>query len=339
MESDRNRRNGEIFPDLRRETTENPHDPKSAGWDDHVGQQPPVRTFRRQPSPQHSGGASTGPLWLALTILLVVLTGAVVYGYRTLQEGNIQLSQVPAMLKSMGNVNARLGDMEEKLQSWASDWQNLADRLAKVEKTVNVDFQRARKHSEVLTTQLEERIEDRLDGRNYVVDTRLDQIESEHKLAQAKVEDLSRELVTARREIASLRGETNGDLSILHQHLAGSDQQLHALARQIEHDRVDFELSKNRPAELSSGISMNLTATDVRYQRFSGWVYFQPDRRFLWVRDHGVQQPVVFYDEKETQRYEVVVSMIRNDSATGYVLLPVESSSATGTVTSAARGQ
>lgn len=328
MNDNRDKRNGEIFPDLRRGTTEATEEqkPQTANWQGRPlepRQEPSTREFRRQSEFHQPVGPKTGRRWLALAFLLAIVAGMSFYGYRVLQ--NIQASQIPSMLNSMTAINSRLGDVEAKVRLWPENWQGLTDRMATLEKRVNANYRSARRHAEVLTTQLEERMTDEMESRNYIVDTRLNQLDAEQKSAQERIAQLRQELSDARQEVASLRHETNGDLALLHQQVAGNGQQVQALADQVERQRVNFELAKNQPSELAPGISMKLTATDARYQRFSGWVYFLPDRRFLWVRHQGVQQPVVFYDQNQARRYEVVISSVRNNSAAGYLLLPVGS--------------
>lgn len=329
MDNDKNKRNGEIFPDLRRESPEsaNDHRAHETDWEEKplkAERAASVRQVRREVDVRQIHDANTGSLWMAFAFLLVILAGVSFYGYRILQESNVQISQVPAMLKSMTAMNGRLDGVEGKLHAWATDWQSLSERLGGLEKTVKNNYQRARKHSEELNAQLEERIEDRLDGRDHVVDTRLDQLESDQKSEVARVNELSQELADARQEIASLRQETNTDLALLHHQASGNDEQLGAIARQLKHDRVNFEVAKNQVSSIVPDISVNLTATNVAYQRFTGWVYYLPDQRFLWVRDHGVQQPVVFYGRNNSQQYQVVITSVRDASAAGYLLLPGE---------------
>ncbi len=324
MDNNRNKRNGEIFPDLRRESPESAHE---TDWEERplkAESAASVKQVRREVDVRQIYDAKTGSLWMAFALLLIILAGVSFYGYRVLQESNIQVSQVPEMLKSMTAMNGRLGDVEGKLHSWATDWQSLSERLARLEKTARANFQSARKHSEALNAQLEQRIQDRLDGRDHILDTRLDQLESDQRSAVTRVNELRQELADARQEIASLRRETNTDLALLHHQASGNDEQVTAIARQLEHERVNFEVAKNQVASIVPDISVNLTATDVRYQRFSGWVYYLPDQRFLWVRDHGVQQPVVFYGRNNSQQYQVVITSVRDASAAGYVLLPRE---------------
>jgi predicted nucleic acid-binding Zn-ribbon protein len=345
MDDYKKRRNGEIFPDIRRDTPEHGSDPSEVRTTD--WREKPLETagergergFLRQPRLPHQQEPRTGRVWLAFAFLLVLLGAVSFLGYQTIHEANIQVSQIPSMLKSMTAMSARLDDVQAKLGSWAANAQDLSDRMDKLQKTVHANYRSARKHAEVLTTQLEERITDQMESRNYIVDTRLNQLDTEQKGAQAKIAQLHQELADARQEIASLRQDTNGDLALLHQQVAGNNEQVNEFTQQVERRRVDFEVAKNQPSELSPNISIKLAAPNVRYQRFSGWLYYLPDRRFLWIHDHGVQQPVVFYDRHEAKRYEVVITSVQRDAAAGYLLLPADSAAQPQTVASAAAGK
>jgi predicted nucleic acid-binding Zn-ribbon protein len=345
MDDYKKRRNGEIFPDIRHDTPERGPDQPEAyrpDWREKplaTAQEAGPREFHRQPEFRHPSEARHRPLWLAFALLLILLGAVSFLGYGAIHEANIQVGQIPAMLKSLSAVSGRLDNVEGQLSSWVASSQDLSDRVGKLQKTVRANYRSARKHAEVLTTQLEERITDQMVARNYIVDTRLNRLDTDQKAAQAKIAQLHQELADARQEIASLRDDTNGDLALLHQQVAGNNEQVNDLTQKVERQRVDFEVAKNQPSELTSEISMKLAATNVRYQRFSGWLYFLPDRRFLWVQDHGVQQPVVFYDKHEAKRYEVVITSVQRDSAAGYLLLPVESAAASQTVASAAEGK
>lgn len=297
---------------------------------------PAPRRYESRPS-----GRGTGALWAALALLLAVLAGAAFYGMQTLNDANIQISKVPAMLKSLATVDTRLGDVESQLNSWSQNLKDVSGRLNKVEKNARVEYAKARKHAEVLTAQVKDQVgqlKEQIADRDRAVDARLDSLDSTQKSAQERIAQLQQQLSDARQQLASLRQETNGDLATLHQRVASNNDQLGQLTNEVERRRVNFELSKNQITNLSSEVTMNLTATNVSYQQFSGWVYYEPDHRYLWIHEQGVMQPVVFYDAQKSQQYEVVVTALRQDSAVGYLLVPqgsnvVQPEPAAGTVT------
>lgn len=331
---------GKIFPALHESRPENSKPAEDASrreyenvyagqadWDEKPIR-PSARENSRNPNlPRKQRG--TGGLWLALTFLLVLLAGAAFIGNQTLQDANIQLNKVPGMLKSLATVDTRLGGLESQLKAWSQNLQDVSGRLNKVEKNARAEYAKARKHAEALTAQVKDQVgqlQKQIADRDRAVDARLDSLDGTQESAQERIAQLQQQLSDARQELASLRQETNGDLATLHQRVAGNNEQLGRLTNEVERHRLNFELSKNQITNLSSEVTMNLTATNVSYQQFSGWVYYEPDHRYLWIHEHGVMQPVVFYDAQKSRQYEVVVTAIRPDSAVGYLLMPHGSS-------------
>ena len=88
--------------------------------------------------------------------------------------------------------------------------------------------------------------------------------------------------------------------------------------------RVDFEVDKGRNVELAPGISLEISGTDVAYRRVSGWMWVLPDRRTIWLRGQGAQEPVVFYSTADGKKRELVITSVTEKSAVGYLLLPGE---------------
>jgi predicted nucleic acid-binding Zn-ribbon protein len=342
MNWNKDKNEGRIFPGLRDSTREPEESAEHRSreersvvsprdWDEAPTRagayEGPRATLR--PKEVRKRGQGNGGLWLAFTFLLALLAGAAYFGNQTLRDANINLSKVPDMLKSLATVDTRLSDLESQLSAWSRNWQDLSGRLNKVEKNARAEYAGARKHAEVLTAQLRTQVgqlRQQIADRDQAVDARLGQLDASQKSAQERIAQLKQQLSDAQRELASLRQETNGDLTTLHQRVAGNDQQLGQLTSEVERRRVDFELSRNQITNLSSEVTMDLTATDVHYQRYSGWVYFEPDRRYLWIRQQGVAQPVLFYDAQKSRQYEVIVTSLREGSAVGFLLVPQGSS-------------
>lgn len=334
------KQDGKIFPELHESPPDNSKPAEyasergnnhvSAGradWDDEPIRPSPRVNFRNADLPREQRG--TGGLWLALAFLLALLAGAAFYGKQTLEDANIQVSKVPAMLRSLASVDTRLGGVESQLKAWSQNLQDVSGRLNKVEQNARVEYAKARKHAEALTAQVKDQVgqlQKQIADRDRAVDARLDSLDGTQKSAQERIAQLQQQLSDARQELASLQQETNGDLATLHQRVAGNNEQLGRLTNEVERHRLNFELSKNQITNLSSEVTMNLTSTNVSYQQFSGWVYYEPDHRYMWIHEHGVMQPVVFYDTQKSRQYEVVVTAIRPDSAVGYLLMPQGSS-------------
>jgi hypothetical protein len=271
---------------------------------------------------QDSRLSGTRRLWVAFGVLLAALIGASFYGYQTLKKENIQLSRIPELLNSTEVLGQQVGELEKRVSAFAADWSEMSEKVGKLERQVRGGVAGARKHAESLTARLEARILDQMDERDYVINSRLGHLEEGQKTGQRRLAELQRELSTTRQQLAEARGETDRDLSHLRAQLARSDGEFQTFAGRFEQRRVDFEVSRNRVHELAPGVTLKVTDMNPRYQQYKGWVFFQPDARTLWLKDQSVQRPVVFYSKEDGQRYELVVTNIREDSAVGYLLTP-----------------
>jgi sortase A len=86
--------------------------------------------------------------------------------------------------------------------------------------------------------------------------------------------------------------------------------------------RVTFEVSKGHSLQVSPGISLGLTGIGLSHLRVNGWIWLVPDRRTIWLRDQGTQDPVVFYGYRDGKRRELVITRVTTNSVIGYVMVP-----------------
>jgi len=215
---------------------------------------------------------------------------------------------------------------EEQLRSWTSEEASLGKRLSNVEKKASANLQLARRESRELATQVSQRLETEMNQRLGPVLARLGKIESSQEAEQARLEQLRTEVGSLRnetaREMTAMRQENSRDFSDINQQVAWTRRDLHDFGKQIEFDRVDFEVSKNRTREVIPGISVRLMKTDPSYQRVDGYIQMVRDGHTLWVRGQGIEQAVSFFSQKENRPYELVFSRVNKDSAVGYILVP-----------------
>jgi chaperonin cofactor prefoldin len=262
-------------------------------------------------------------LWAAFVLLLVALIGAAGYGYRTLKNDRIDLARVPEMAQALAGLSARLEAAENAMRAWTSDKQGLTDRLGLLERKMNSTLQQARKHADELTAQVQAQLVDEMDERGAVVDARINKIEAAQVEEQTKLARLQGELASAREEIASLRQTSDREFAGLGQRMSTSDRAVEALEQRLDRQKVNFEVARNHTVELTRGVALKVLDTDVRYQRFSGWIQLLPEARYLWVDEHGIQQPVVFYRQQDGERLDLVVTRVAGNSVVGYLVMPV----------------
>lgn len=277
----------------------------------------------RQPvSQQPSNHTAAKALWAAFAVLLVALAVVMGYGYHRLKKNNLQLTLVPAMLESQAVLSGRLQAVEAKVRDWTGRWNALADRIARVDQKASHGIRSARKHAEDLTTQMNEQLQAQIDAQQYLADNRFKSLESGRESEKTRVAQLENELATMRQELAEYREKSNRELAGLEQRVDGNNRSLTSLAHWIPRDRIGFEAARQRDSELLPGLSMRVTGTDVRHQRFKGWVRLVPEGRTLWVDQQGILQPVVLYRQQDGGRCELIVTRVAENSVVGYVLVP-----------------
>ncbi len=296
---------------------------------------------RKQSLPPLEPASSRSRTHWGRSIAVVLLAGAVAAGYyysRPLQEKyKSVLVQWPGVQESVSAMSARVNSLEENLRAGAGDRKALEERLAKLESGAGQALRAARKQASDTAGAIERRLEARTNQRLHAVESRVERLDGEHEAAReqdsARLARMEQEIAALRqdstRQIATVREERSSDQVRVDQKVAGLGRQLDRHQRDLDsvrgesdRERVPFEVSKNHSRELVPGISLGVTRTDVRYRRFDGWVWLLPDRRTVWVRGQGAQQPVVFYSKRDRRPYELVITSVAGKSVAGYLLAP-----------------
>jgi LPXTG-site transpeptidase (sortase) family protein len=84
-------------------------------------------------------------------------------------------------------------------------------------------------------------------------------------------------------------------------------------------NRVAFEVSSNHSRQLTTGISIGLTRTDSTDESADGWMWVMPDRRTIWLRSLHVREPLIFYQDSDGRRRELVLTVISGNAIRGYL--------------------
>jgi hypothetical protein len=272
--------------------------------------------------------------YLGLGIAMALLVGVVTAGYyysRPIQEKYQSiLAQWPALQQSVSATSARVNSLENDVRAWAGDRRVLEGRMTKLESQAGQTLKAAKKQAEETALALERRLEARTNRRLDAVESRVDQLDGEQEAAQqqdsARLARLEQDVAALRqdatRQIATVRHEGRAELVQVDQKVDRNRRDLDAVSDEVGRERVAFEVSKNHSRELVPGISLGLTRTDVRYRKFDGWVWLLPDRRTVWVKGQGAQQPVVFYSKLDHRPYELVITHVAGKSVAGYLVTP-----------------
>ena len=270
--------------------------------------------------------------WIAIGVLAVAIAGLSWYSYPTLSQSPGQFS---GLRKSFEELNARLAQTETRIKSWASNQQELQGHVEKLDKDMASGFQKLRKQEQGLKAEVG-RVGTEMTAKTQGIETKVTQLESASESGRAGVEKLQAEIAALHEETA-LQAEQLREVqtAVESAHTSGAQQlvslnelldrkthELEDLTKKFAVTRVDFEVTRNHNQEIAGGVSLNVTDTDISHRRVTGWMWVMPDRRTIWLRAQGAQQPVVFYGCQDGKRRELVITNVTKDSATGYLLLP-----------------
>ena len=309
---------------------------------------PDANPRREDTAERHEPHSHHGLPVAAWFILALAIAGAAWYAFPQLRRHDAAVAQFANVQKTVDSIGGQLKEADSKLQSWAGDRQELRGQIAKLSQSMETRIEavrkQARESSEAMLRSAEERIEARLqahldqriDARIEDVQARLARLESSSDTAQAQVADLRNELRQTQSEAAKQATEVSTVRSQLDENVQNHERQLASLRDREEGDRhdvnsiqrklaarrVDFEVTKNHSRELVPGISLGVTGTNPEYRQVSGWMWVMPDRRTIWLKNQGSQEPVVFYGNADGRKRELVITNVSKNSVTGYLLLP-----------------
>lgn len=286
----------------------------------------PVTNSPASEAPFFSRHRETGPLWVAFGLLIVALGAVSIYGYRELRREHISLNQLPAALNSAAALGGRVDALQSQMQGWAGRWDSLAARLTRVERQSRSTLSMARKHTDQVAAKLAKQVEDQqtqMDANTYTVNRRLQQVESNQQAEHAELAKLQDDVAAARSLVAARPPADSGqDYASLRKQVTQNVSEVRALQKRLERQRVDFEAPKRVSYQVAQGITLHVSHTDTRHQRFKGWIRLASDGRTLWVDKWGADQPVIFYRQTGDAPYELVVTRVTAHAVTGFLLLP-----------------
>jgi hypothetical protein len=213
---------------------------------------------------------------------------------------------------------------------------SLINRIEAVEKKMNAGLQIARKQSKDAATEVATKLENQLEQRFGVLDQRVAELQSERQADGEQLAKLNAELKTLRsdvqNQIASVRentlSEVRPELAELRTGIAHNGEGVATIANQLDRQRVEFEIPKNKSLEVSPGLYLSIENGDVDKQQIDGWLYVKDEHRTLWFHDQGVLKPITVYGSRDREMKEVVITRVTKNATVGYVLLPKPSTTA-----------
>ena len=264
-------------------------------------------------------------IWVIVAVLAAVLGALIYYGYRTVKTQDLRITQIFGNQGALSTLSQRADAAESKLHDLTGNWQDMGQRVAKLEGRVAADVKQTRKYAETLTQQLHQQMTAEMDARTATLDARLNQIESEEAAQRAQVAQVEANL---KQDISTAREESGRDLSSVRQQEESNARGVSALSEKLDRQRIDFELAKGQTKALMPGISLQIRGVNLAHQRYHGTLRLTQDQRTVWLRDQSVQEPVRFYHKNGREPYELVVTDVTKSAVAGYLLAPVKSEAA-----------
>jgi hypothetical protein len=274
--------------------------------------------------PIEKGGGSTA-LWGALLALALALAALAGYDYWFLRKTGFSIATLPNLVQSVSALGNRLDAVEGQAKAWATERQTLLDEMSRTNQRVRSELGGIRVQTQHMMASAESRMERQLDQRTGPIDTRLDGVETRLQDDRARVAQLAAAVGTLRQRLAAVQQQQEQNL----QRLRGLEREqgqtssaVDSLTHQLQRKRVSFEAGKGVGNEIVPGISLHLTKTNVLHQRYSGWISDVHTHRTLWIKNQGVQQPVIFYSAGGQRALELIVTRVSKGAASGYLLIP-----------------
>lgn len=115
-------------------------------------------------------------------------------------------------------------------------------------------------------------------------------------------------------------GDAVGELGDQRRELAGTQETLGQMQRDLERTYLAFDLRKNAERQRIGPVWMDLRSVDRKAQRFTMRVFF--DDRWVEMKDRVLGERLEFYIRGVSHPIELVVSEIRQDQVLGHLGLP-----------------
>ena len=275
-----------------------------------------------------AGESSVPVLAIVLLVAIAALAGTNVYTLLQIKEFRAEVGErftthEERLALLDGNVNRtqdQLAQEAEKLTSMVQDTEKQIDvKTRAVEgraigraESLQQEIEATRETSEAQTTELGGKLaEYREDTQTKVgaVDARVDTVKEEVDATRAELEKTIEELTSVK-----------GDLGVQSGLIATNGDELAALKRLGERNYYEFSLGKTRRPQRVGPVSVKLSGTDRKRNRYS--IELWADDKRIVKRRKTLLEPVQFYVEGARIPYEIVVNKIDNGNIGGYLATP-----------------
>lgn len=265
-------------------------------------------------------------IWACLAIMAVALVAAATYGYSVLREENLQISQIPEILRALPEMDRNLASTETLLATTQADQRNLAAQLTHVNAESKAALAHTRTQISELMAQTRHTMLNGVNQKTGDLQAQLSQLVNQQRSDQLRVSQLETKLEAAKAELARARKDYTEQLAALSERQGQEGRELATLKGSLSTRRVSFEIQKDQYADVAPGISLHVSRTDVAHQRFDGWIEALPSHQKALIQNQGIHSPVTFFPGEQNKPFLLVATRVDRQGVGGYVLIPVRGS-------------
>jgi len=280
-------------------------------------------------TPPPAAGRSGSGLGIAVLYGIVVALAAVsVYLFLQVDAMSRDLAalqeSVQAEVTKVREASALLGSANQRnLEALRAE---LEEARRNAQSAVGQAREEAVRHAEELARRLQE--EQRREQQRLA--SELSQVREAAGATTGKIEEVAKDVSAVRTEVASTKSElektiselksVRGDLGVQSGLIATNAKELAALKALGDRNYYDFTLTKKQQWQRVGDVSIRLTRTDEKRNRYS--ILIVADDKQVEKKDKTVNEPVQFYTARARIPYEIVVNQVGKDVITGYLATP-----------------
>jgi len=280
-------------------------------------------------TPPPAAGRSGSGLGIAVLYGIVVALAAVsVYLFLQVDAMSRDLAalqeSVQAEVTKVREASALLGSANQRnLEALRAE---LEEARRNAQSAVGQAREEAVRHAEELARRLQE--EQRREQQRLA--SELSQVREAAGATSGKIEEVAKDVSAVRTEVASTKSElektiselksVRGDLGVQSGLIATNAKELAALKALGDRNYYDFTLTKKQQWQRVGDVSIRLTRTDEKRNRYS--ILIVADDKQVEKKDKTVNEPVQFYTARARIPYEIVVNQVGKDVITGYLATP-----------------
>ena len=283
-------------------------------------------TFSSEPAPQRS------PLMVALVAgAIIALVAAVVYLFIQVDHLRSDLAKVKEQFST--EVSNLRDASQATTSSQIKHIETLKTELEDARRAALSASSQSKQEAIARAEQIRKQIEAEQAQVQQQVSTEISNVKQSATEANAKIASVSTDVGSVRSEVTANKAELDktisdlksvrGDMGVQSGLIATNANELAALRLRGERNYFEFKLGKSKAPQRVGDISVILTRTDPKKNKYS--VNVIADDKTTEKKDRTINEPVQFYTAKGGRLpYEMVVNQVNKDQIVGYLSTPKE---------------